>query len=149
MRPALLLALVVVGSACAEVDNPNPQMVLPGDYRTAFVQVRTCRNSVEHGLVNVVVRVRAEQKDLYEAGPYPFPQGSLVVKEEYRDSGCTDLTGYTIMRKEAGGYFAEGGDWQWFTLDPLGTTLKDGKAPTCSHCHAACKPSRDFLCAQP
>jgi hypothetical protein len=148
MRPALL-ALVVVLFACAEVDNPSPQMVLPEDYRTAFAQVRTCRNSVEHGLVNVVVRVRGEQKDLYEAGPYPFPQGSLVVKEEYRDAGCSDLAGYTVMRKEAAGYFSAGGDWQWFSLDSGGTVLKDGKSATCSHCHAQCKPARDFLCAQP
>jgi hypothetical protein len=146
---AAVIALVAVLPACAQVDNPNPQMVLPTDYRTAFVQVRPCRNSIEHGLVNVVVRVRGELSAVYESGPYPFAQGSLVVKEEYRDSSCTDLTGYTVMRKEASGYFPAGGDWQWFTLDSLGTVLKDGKPVTCSHCHAMCTPSRDFMCAQP
>ena len=149
MRPGLLFVAVVL-SACAEVDSPSPKMVLPGDYRTAFVPVRRCGPAVEHGLISVVVRVRAEQATLYDNGPFPYPAGSLVVKEEYRDSQCTDLTGYTVMRKEAAGYFPAGGDWQWFTLDSYGTVLKDGKQPSCSTCHATlCGPkNRDLTCLE-
>jgi hypothetical protein len=145
-----LLALVVL-CTCAEVDSPNPKMALPADYRTAYVQVRQCQNSIEHNLMDVVVRVRSDQVALYETGPYPFPQGSVVVKEEYRaQGGCTDLVGYTVMRKESAGYFPEGGDWQWFSLDSYGTVLKDGRQPACSHCHALpmCR-GRDFVCSQP
>src|SRR3954453_6382027 len=106
-----LLALGVVVSACAQVDNPSPQMVLPADYRTAFVQVGNCENSIDHGLIDVIVRVRSEDVARYTSGPYPFPQGALVVKEEYRGQGCGELSGYTVMRKEAPGFFAAGGDW--------------------------------------
>jgi hypothetical protein len=138
--------------ACAEVDSPNPQMVLPSDYRTAFVQVSNCANSVDHGFVDVIVRVRSEDADRYRSGPYPFAQGSLVVKEQYSGQGCTELTGYTVMRKEAPGYFPAGGDWQWFTLDTFGAVLKDGRSPACANCHAttpSCAPAHDYTCPGP
>jgi hypothetical protein len=150
MRLALL-PLVLALSTCAEVDSPTPPMVLPGDYRTAFVQVRGCRGTIEHGLdKSVVVRVRSEQAELYNAGPFPFPQGSLVVKEEYSDQGCTQLFNYTIMRKEAPGFFPEVGDWQWFRLDSYGTLIQGGKLADCSHCHATmCGSKRDYTCTEP
>jgi hypothetical protein len=126
-------------------------MVLPGDYRTAFVPVRQCAPTVDHGLGgSVIVRMRPEQSGLYGKGPYPYPQGTLIVKEEYRDDdNCAGLTGYAVMRKQEGGYFPEGGDWQWFSLDSYGGVLKDGKQPTCAQCHRSsedCGPTRDFTC---
>jgi hypothetical protein len=147
MRSGLLFVAVLL-SACAEVDSPLAKVVIPADYRTAFVPVRRCGPGNEHGLISVVVRVRAEQAALYDTGPFPYPQGSLVVKEEYRDSQCTDLMGYTAMRKEAAGYFPSAGDWQWFSLDPYGVVLKDGKQESCSHCHVQmCGPkNRDLTC---
>jgi hypothetical protein len=147
MRSGFLFVLVL--AACAEVDSPSPKMVLPSDYRTAFVPVRPCGPVNEHGLISVVVRVRNEQSSVYDNGPYPYPEGSLIVKEEYRDDQCTDLSGYTAMRKEAPGYFPAGGDWQWFRLDPYGVILQDGKQPACSQCHSSPKCAskmKDFTC---
>jgi cytochrome P460 len=152
MRPWLLvLGIAAVG--CAQVDSPNPEMVLPTDYRTAFVQVRGCRASIEHFPSNVIVRVRPELASLYESGPYPFPEGALVVKEEYRDSQCQDLTGYTAVRKEKAGYYAEGADWQWFRLDSLGTVMRKGHLKDCANCHSSessCPggKSRDLMCTE-
>jgi hypothetical protein len=151
MRPALP-ALAVVLCTCAEVDNPNPQMVLPEDYRTAFAQVQDCGNSIDHNFMDVIVRVRAEDVARYRSGPYPLPKGTLIVKEEYRGQGCVDFAGYTVMRKEEAGYFPAGGDWQWFTLDTTGMVLKDGKAPVCASCHGSstnCGPAHDFTCPGP
>jgi hypothetical protein len=148
MRGILFLAVVL--SACAEVDSPNPKMVLPNDYRTAFVPVRRCGDGVEHGFIKFVVRVRAELANQYDNGPYPFPEGTLIVKEEYdsRDSQCDNLMSYTAMRKEAAGYFPAGGDWQWFSLDGYGVVLKDGKLDTCAQCHTkGCgSKNRDLTC---
>jgi len=151
MRPPLLV-LAVVLSACAEVDNPNPQMVLPMDYRTAFVQVQNCGSSSDHSFMDVIVRVRPEDVDRYRSGPYPFPQGTLIVKEEYRPGNCGDLFGYTVMRKEASGYFPAGGDWQWFTLDSAGTVLKSGMQAPCASCHGSspnCGKAHDYSCPGP
>jgi hypothetical protein len=146
------LALVVVLSACAEVDNPNPTVVLPEDYRTAFAQVHDCGNSIDHGLMDVIVRVRAGDVDRYRSGPYPFPKGTLIVKEIYRVAGCTDLFRYAVMRKEDPGYYPEGGDWQWFSLDAAGSVLESGKVKSCASCHGSssgCGSGHDFSCPGP
>ena len=148
MRAWPVFVLVAAFAACAEVDSPVPAVVLPSDYRTTFVQVRGCRDSIDHGLTKVVVRVRPELVATYEGGPYPFPQGALLVKEQYGDSACQDLTSYTVMRKEAGGYFPAGGDWQYFNLDPYGTVQKDGKQATCASCHSVCGAKRDRACTE-
>jgi hypothetical protein len=146
------LALVVVLSACAEVDNPNPTVVLPEDYRTAFAQVQDCGNSIDHGFMDVMVRVRSTDVERYRNGPYPFTKGTLIVKEIYRGQGCVDLFQYAVMRKEDAGYFPAGGDWQWFTLDAAGTVLKSGKEVSCASCHGSssgCGPGHDFSCPGP
>ena len=149
MRPGILFVAVVL-AACAEVDSPSPKMVLPGDYRTAFVPVRRCGPGNEHGLISVVVRMRDQQAATYDNGPYPFPAGALIVKEEYRDNECTDLLGYTAMRKEAAGYFPDGGDWQWFKLDAYGTVVTDGPQKSCAQCHTQkCGArNRDLTCLE-
>ena len=151
MRARCLTLAVAVSAlgACAKIDSPNDEQVLPNDYRTAFVQVRGCRTSIDHDLANVVVRVRPELTTVYESGPYPFPQGALVVKEQYSDSQCQSLTGYTVVRKEAAGYFPAGHDWQWFTLDNYGTVMQKGKIARCAACHAMCGAKRDGMCADP
>jgi hypothetical protein len=150
MRTGLLLVTAVI-SACAEIDSPSPKMVLPPDYRTAFAPVLHCGTANEHLLGNkAVVRMHADLAGRFENGPYPYPEGTLIVKEEYPvyDDLCANLTGYTVMRKEASGYSPTGGDWQWFSLDSLGTVLKEGKQPTCVSCHDKCnrEDQRDFTC---
>lgn len=150
MRPVLLALLTMLGvSACAEVDSPLSDNVLPANYKMTFAQVRDCRASIDHGLVSVIVRVRPEQAAAYESGPYPLPEGTLVVKEQYRDSQCQELTGYTVMRKEKSGYFPAGGDWQWFTIDTYGTVMQKGKVSSCANCHTMCGAKRDRLCTEP
>jgi hypothetical protein len=150
MRPAALALLSTIAlHACAQVDSPLPDAVVPSDYKMTFTQVRDCRASIDHGLVSVVVRVRSDLAAAYREGPYPMPEGALVVKEQYRDSQCQDLTGYTAMRKEKGGYFPAGGDWQWFTLDTYGTVLQKGKVGSCASCHTTCGAARDRLCTEP
>lgn len=147
-----LLALSLT-LACAQVDSPNAPVVLPADYKATFMQVRDCRPSADHDLHHIVVRVKPELAAAYNAGPYPLPAGSLVVKEEFgdQDAQCQNLLGYTVMRKEAGGYFPAGGDWQYFTLDSLGAVLVGGPQPRCASCHTSCPGGRDRdrLCANP
>ena len=147
MRSLCLAALATL--ACAEVDSPNPVEVLPDDYRTAFVEVRGCRSSSDHDLNNILVRVHANLKTIYESGPYPFPQGALVVKEEFRDLQCTDLIAYSVMRKEAANAQPANGDWTFLKLDPRRRVIQQNE-PRCTSCHAqvACR-GRDRVCADP
>jgi hypothetical protein len=151
-RAAGLVALALGG--CAEVDSFQPQQILPADYRTTFVQVRGCRSSVEHNLEHIVVRTSPAVAPVYDRGPYPFPVGTVIVKEEYgSDNRCQFLTGYTIMKKEAPGTDSAAGDWRWFKLDSMDRVTMQGSATRrCSTCHATCtgmNPPRDFTCAEP
>jgi len=141
---------IAILGGCAQVDSPNYEKVLPSDYRNAFVQVRGCRASIDHDLAYVIVRTRPEMASVYDSGPYPFPSGTLVVKEQYRDSSCQDLSGYTAMRKEGSGYFPAGADWQWYTLDTLERVVQNGKVERCAGCHRQqCGDKRDRMCTEP
>jgi hypothetical protein len=138
--------IAVVAVACAQVDSPNPEMVLPVDYRTTYVPVRACRSSVDHPMA-MVVFTPPEVADIYDAGPYPFPVGALVVVEQYRDSGCMDLQEYGVMKKREEGYDPGNGDWQWYRLDIRQHVAETGKIARCAACHKNCGQTRDRVCA--
>lgn len=141
MRALVALALGLAAAACAQVDSPTPQAVMPADYKMSYVVARECRSSVDHDLAYVVVRARADLTAAYDSGPYPLPAGTLLVKEQYQDARCNQLTGYTAMRKETSGA------WTWFRLDREGTPLEQGKLSRCIRCHDMCK-ARDYTCAE-
>jgi hypothetical protein len=142
------LVALIAATACAQVDNPNPEQVLPVDYLTSFVQVRGCRPSIDH-MLSIVVRTRADLAGVYDEGPYPFPEGALLVKEQYRDGGCMDLAEYAVMKKRESGYDPNGGDWQWYRLDERQHVVESGKIARCVGCHRACGAARDRACTDP
>jgi hypothetical protein len=166
-RSFVFLACALLGTACpleapqpdaavtdASPDVAPPTSLMPADYRQRFVEVRDCRNSIDHDLNHILIRTDRDTAPLYRTGPFPLPVGTLVVKEEYGDAICAELTGYTLMRKEAPGYDPRFGDWHWQRLDARGRVLADGKGEgatlRCASCHAsaACR-TRDFTCAEP
>ncbi len=138
-------------SACDQNVSPVPDTILPMDYRSTYAQVRGCRRSVDHDLRHIMVLTNPIATEVYRNGPYPFPAGSMVVKEEYLDQSCRALAGWTLMRKEAAGYDPAFGDWRWQKVDRERKVVADGKIETCRSCHASqvsCR-SRDFTCTDP
>jgi hypothetical protein len=146
--PVLVAALSL--AACAQVDSPIPEQVLPNDYRTAFEMASDCRSSSDHDFRHVMVRVRPEQRALYQQASSAFPLGSLVVKEEFDtdDVNCQSLVGYTVMRKEKTSVPPLVTDWQWYRLDGYGNVSTKGEG-RCLHCHQMCGATRDFTCLDP
>src|SRR4051794_26608224 len=102
---------LALAAGCAQVDSPNPEMVLPPDYRTSLVPVRSCRSSLYH-MNAVVVLTSPTLVNVYNGGPYPLAEGTLLVVEQYRDIGCMDLAGDAGMKKQAQGYDPAAGDWE-------------------------------------
>lgn len=139
--------------AAADVTVVAPSR-LPADYATRFVQVRDCRNSIDHDLNRILIKADPAVAPIYLDGPFPFPAGALIVKEEFSDPGCTARVGYTLMQKDPAGTAPAYGDWRWQKLDANGRVLLDGAgigpATRCASCHAAtaCR-ARDFTCAEP
>jgi hypothetical protein len=64
-----------------------------------------------------------------------FPAGSLLLKEKIgRDDGRTKL--FTGMYRREKGYWAEGGDWEYFVAEGGGGKIVErGKLARCASCH--------------
>lgn len=149
----LLLLLAVVTSACAD-DDGGVQPVFPADYETTYTEVRDCRTSGDHDLNHI--RVLADQAAL---GPYldhdaPFPEGSVIIKEEYDfgDNDCTgDIKQWTVMQRLPNGTSTETLDWYWQRVDASRNVLGEN-TPRCWGCHSLCTPDvggYDFTCTLP
>jgi hypothetical protein len=64
----------------------------------------------------------------------PLPDGSFVIKENYRPDKT--LAAVTVMYRVKG-YDAEAGDWFWAKYAADGKIQKEGKVTGCINCHAS------------
>lgn len=155
MRSVRLVSCAIVLAttmACGD-DTPMSTPVFPSDYATTYTEVRDCRQSGDHDLN--VVRVLADPAALaaYSDRTEPFPEGAVVLKEEYEfgDVDCTGpITQWTVMEKLAVGADPANLDWFWQRVDGDGTVL-DENLPRCAACHQACVPpdGYDGTCTVP
>lgn len=139
LAPSLLAGALGAwfGAACGETDEIRPKSILPADYRSTFVRVAACRLSIEHGSRYVAIWVSPAAEAAYRDGPYPLPDGTVVVKEQFGDDEtCRTATEWTVMRKERG-FAPERGDWRWQELDSVLGVRLDGVVASCVGCHAA------------
>lgn len=124
--------------------------IFPLSYRNTFVEVRSCVFSIEHGGVSMRILANPIGAQAYRTNANPMPVGSVVIKEEYNHSDCSDdsrLARWSVMVKKASG-FDEHGDWQWQWVRRDRTILADGKASCIGcHLHPPCV-ARDYLCAE-
>lgn len=131
MRPrstwiALALAALAVGCPSPEIEP-----VFPADYASTYTEVRTCRRSPDHDLAYIRVLSSPSAVDVYTTRTGDFPEGAVVLKEEYADPDCTDLVGLAAMERI-------GDDWRWQDVAPDRTVMDDGAIARCASCHAAC-----------
>lgn len=143
----LLLAALPLSLA---LGCPGAEPVFPADVEESFTEVRDCRTSIEHELHHIRVFVDEVAHDPYEQRDVLFPPGATVVKIEYEDDGCTELIGYTAMRKLAEGEGEDALGWHWQETDPDRVVLEDGALERCIRCHRACDDEgHDSTCAEP
>jgi hypothetical protein len=69
-----------------------------------------------------------------QEGKKEFPQGSIIVKENY--TGGKELAAITVMYKVEG-YNPSGGDWYWLKYKADGSVDASGKVGGCIDCHRA------------
>lgn len=74
---------------------------------------------------------------MYTTRAAPFPDGAVIVKQEHADDTCTDVIGWTAMRREAG-FDPENGDWHWQNVELDRSVSEDGRVQRCQSCHAGC-----------
>lgn len=137
--------VMLVPTACEESDPPEP--LVPANYET-FEEVRDCRFSVEHSAVHIRIVTSSAAERTYLDGDQPFEPGALIVKLEYRDGECRDLTGFSAMRRLADGEDPEVDDWEWQRLDAERNVI-DIDDMACASCHQSCDRGHDGVCADP
>jgi hypothetical protein len=152
-----LCALGLLVPACSDPPD-TPTSLVPAGYTTRFVQVRGCRNTIEHlasatsgaATSHIRVVINPEAAAAYRAGAATLPVGTLVIKEEFDDPDCRTVTGFTVMRKEPAGYDPAHGDWRWQRVRARDSAvLEDGTVQRCWSCHnrPACT-ARDWQCTE-
>ncbi len=129
------------------------EAVFPDNYRETFTEVRDCRMSIEHG--PFMIRVLANDIALqpYLNNENPLPVGSVLVKEEFLGTDCSnlaELAQWRVMRKEPPGFDPEDGDWHWQLVLAPARTVADNSKRTCIGCHSLSEClERDYQCTEP
>lgn len=123
--------------------------IFPASYRNNYVEVRSCRFSVEHGGVSMRVLANPVAVDAYLGEENPLPVGSVIIKEEFNAADCNDdskLGRWAAMRKQPAGFDDEHGNWQWQWVNRNRTVATDNKL-ACIGCHVApACAARDYMC---
>jgi hypothetical protein len=139
------LALLITTGCANDETTAGATPLFPVDYTSTYTEVRNCRQSGDHDLN--VIRILADPAAL---GPYrdrtePFPEGAVVLKEEYEfdDTTCSGaVKQWTVMVRLADGTAPTALDWKWQRVDAQrATTVED--EPRCYGCHTGCTPSTD------
>lgn len=143
-------------TGCPDDEPPEPEPVVPAlfaeSWATDYVEVRDCRRSGDHDLNYIRVLADATALATYQDRDQPFPEASVVLKPEYADEACTDLVGFTVMKKGAPGSAPDAGDW---AFQKVGADLVvDAQADLgrCTSCHLSCgvaPDGHDWTCAVP
>lgn len=148
------IILAACAFTCACGGDPEPDAPFPADYAATYVEVRDCRRSGDHDLNYIRILAEPEVAPAYLARDQPFPEGSVILKEEYdfADGTCAgDITQWTVMVRQAAGSSPETLDWYWYKVDRDGYVVSED-TPACYGCHAGCEATGvGYLgtCAEP
>ncbi len=125
----------------------------PANYADSYTEVRDCRKSGDHELDFIRVLVDPNALAPYTDRATPFPDGAVVLKEQYdvSDSTCSGpIVQWTVMKKDAAATDRLGWDWQRVSPD---RAVVEENTPSCPACHQACSgpPSNgyDHTCTDP
>ena len=145
----LCAVLFIVLAACATTDAGKTQPTEFAGYKSwTKINTQTITGDTTSalgsahegtkGFREVYVNGAGEAVALGKA-PYPFPEGTIMVKEAYKDSGGNkgSLANLTIMVKREGGYDADNGDWEYLMTSPGMAVGMQGKVGMCIGCHVA------------
>lgn len=146
----VLILMMVVLFSCATTNDPEAtgadayadygswkkvnSMTITGDSTGVLGSAHAGKAGFREVFVN---SVGARVSD--GSAPLPYPVGSIIVKESYRNSGGSkgSLTGITVMAKRSAGYDPENGDWEYLMLTSKMWVQARGKLSACISCHLA------------
>ncbi len=106
--------------------------------------------SATHGNSFVVTYVNPTGLPAARTGTFPFPAGSVIVKEAFENQGCRPgrRGAVFVMEKREPGYDPDGNGWHWVRYNPDGTLWGEGKSggpmDFCRACHSVARVN-DFV----
>lgn len=151
MTRRLFALFALYAAACGGGEGGT--LPFPEDYAEAYAEVRDCRKSGDHDLRHIRVLVSPDAEQPYEARDGGFPEGAVVVKEEYgfADDTCSGpIEQWTVMVRQAPGTSPDMMDWHWVRMDrDMNVTGDD--LPRCVGCHRDCvdPDGHQGACADP
>lgn len=94
------------------------------------------------------IYVTSENAAAFREDKFPFPEGTIILKEKFPSYQGTVPELYTGMLKREAGYNPRAGDWEFFTLsgDRKVVTAR-GRIDSCMDCHQYYAKS-DFVAKQ-
>jgi hypothetical protein len=132
-------------SAPGVLVNANLAMLCRGVTPQDLDNVR--RQHGPHANAAITVRMNDVALTAFSANAFPYPMGSVVVKEKHLGSDWADRPrgrivsppeGIGGMVKRSPGYDPEHGDWEYFYFeDP--SKIEQGKIESCVGCHSSAK----------
>jgi hypothetical protein len=87
------------------------------------------------GYRNVFVNATGEEVATSASG-YPYPEGTILVKES-RKTADGAITNLTVMIKREATYDPDNGNWEYVMTSPTLEVASQGKLSMCIGCHAA------------
>lgn len=146
MRSASLLLVAASLVSCGpDSTSAPPASIVPSGYQFNFVEVRGCRQTVEHTATtpqpvvdHIRVMINPGSAEAYRMNAARLPANTVVVKEEFSDPSCSSgsLRAWTVMRKEPAGYDPAHNDWHWQRVRASDrAVLVDGRVASCIDCH--------------
>ena len=134
-RPLGILVLAAsLLSGCASTFDTNAYF--PETFASDYALITNCDKSGSHGGKYVKTYVTKDAEAAWKAKSYPFAESVVFVKVMHSDSKCSDISGYSAMKKIAAGSGGAAGDWDWQSLDADGQVTAEGQVAGCTGCHA-------------
>jgi CubicO group peptidase (beta-lactamase class C family) len=138
---ALTLTLAACSAEDAEPDREAYDLAIAGDAYKSWATFPNAAPELYPSAQHNGDFVRSYMNDVAAASlasfSGEFPDGSILVKEQYADAEGKTLNGHTVMWKREG-YDPEHGDWYWIAFNGAGeTTVHNGMAEYCYGCHAS------------
>lgn len=128
--------LTSVSSSSAAPTEAVPSFDLPDG-------VERARLASSHPVGRFEAVVRTSPSFAYGDPRRGSPEPGVLVAADLVHPGSSDVALRYVMRREAPGFFPEGGDWRYAVLGSDGSVQKQGKLTLCARCHA--EAPRDHL----
>ena len=149
-RSIISLVLIVGLYALAPGCGGEHGAYFPENYKDSYKLIHGCAPTEEHSSPFFMAYINSEAYDAWAAFEV-LPEGSTLVKVQYKNSNCTVLDVYTVMRKGPPGTAPDSMDWEWQNADEYGQVVESGQVNYCITCHSGCETENnpDFACLRP